>query len=80
MRWPASTGGFLIGFLPMAALDRIKSCGWLSRMLFPAAGLSSCHGIGLLLLSALTGMTLSKAFMVASLPFLLKISCLSRPL
>ena len=65
------TGGFLIGFLPMAAL--IGQCrGRLSRMLFPAAGLLSCHGIGLLWLSALTGMTLSKAFMVASLPFLLK--------
>lgn len=65
------TGGFLIGFLPMAALMR-QSRGRLCRFLCPAAGLLICHSIGLIWLSVLTGLPLFKAFMAASLPFLLK--------
>ena len=65
------TGGFLIGFLPMAALMG-QSRGRIHRFLCPAAGLLACHSIGLIWLCVLTGLPLFKAFMVASLPFLLK--------
>ncbi len=60
------TGGFLIGFLPLAAL-----CG--TKKLLPAlAGLAICHLIGTLWFAAATARPAREAFVVASLPYLLK--------
>jgi len=60
------TGGFLVGFIPMAAL-----CGR-KRAHLAAAGLISCHLAGLLWFANVAGVSLWSAFMAVSLPFWLK--------
>lgn len=68
------TGGFLVGFLFMAAL-----CGLTSRtqkksleMLSSFAGLIICHFLGTLQFSMLTGMDLWGSAVLVSLPYLPK--------
>ena len=65
-RFAGPTGGFLVGFIPMAAL-----CG--QRRAYPAAaGLMICHLIGLLWFAGMSGVSVWSAFMTVSLPFWLK--------
>lgn len=66
------TAGFLWGFLPMAAL-----CGWkreklLPRLLWGTLGLLVCHAAGITAYSLLSGKGWIAAFLVISLPYLLK--------
>ncbi|HHX38301.1 MAG TPA: biotin transporter BioY [Clostridiaceae bacterium] len=75
------TGGYLLGFLPMVAL-----LGWFPagviikeskkkivlRCVMALAGLAICHVAGVLRLSAVTGMSLTAAFLAGSAPFIIK--------
>lgn len=68
------TGGFLWGFLPFAALcglavrrRRIVVSGALAL-----AGLAACHVLGALQFSAVTGTALGQAFLLVSVPYLVK--------
>lgn len=60
------TGGFLWGFIAMAALCGLKN-PWLC-----AAGLVACHVPGILWFSFAAGLPLWESFLTASFPFLLK--------
>ncbi|MEF9974967.1 MAG: biotin transporter BioY [Clostridia bacterium] len=68
------TGGFLFGFLPMAAL-----CARGFRMknkvlgaLLSAAGLGVCHLLGIIQFALLTHAALLQAFLTVSAPYLIK--------
>ncbi len=65
------TGGFLIGFVPLAL-----SCGQRSPWA-AAAGLLACHALGVIQFAAVTGAGLAEAFALASLPYLLKDAALT---
>ena len=67
------TGGFLIGFLPMAVLCSlaVKRTNVTKVSLF-ALGLISCHLLGVIQYSLVTGTDFFRAFLLVSLPFLLK--------
>ncbi len=68
------TGGFLIGFLAMAFICGIFT-GKEKRFLALALGvpaLLSCHLLGVLWFSHVTGSGFVKAFLTVSLPFLIK--------
>lgn len=60
------TGGFLWGFLCLAAL-----CG-IRNPFYSALGLAACHLLGVLQFVFVAGVSLASAFTVASLPYLLK--------
>lgn len=68
------TGGYIWGFLPMAAL-----CGAGLRMrrrpmalLFGALGLGICHLLGTVQFAAVSGRGVLEAFLLASAPYLIK--------
>ncbi|MBQ6824869.1 MAG: biotin transporter BioY [Clostridia bacterium] len=60
------SGGFLWGFLPLAV-----ACGSKNRPI-ALGGLAACHLLGVIQLAAVTGNSLWQAFLVGSLPYLLK--------
>lgn len=60
------TGGFLIGFLPMAAL-----CGT-RKVSLGILGLVLCHALGVAQFSIVASIPVTQAFATASLPFLIK--------
>lgn len=60
------TGGFLIGFLPMAAL-----CGT-QKVSAGLLGLAICHALGVAQFSIVASVPIAQAFVTASLPFLIK--------
>ena len=75
------TGGYLWGFLPMAALCGLGIEYWKKQpcaktriccVLLSAAGLASCHLPGVIQFALVSGSTMTNAFLVASLPYLLK--------
>jgi biotin transport system substrate-specific component len=72
------TGGFIIGFLPLAVLCGLgttvfwKRCGKWLCLLFGEIGLILCHVCGVCFYSALTGVDVFSAIAVTSLPFILK--------
>ncbi len=68
------TGGFLWGFLCMAALcgaamERRRA---VSRIALSAAGLLLCHVCGAVQYAVVSGVSVPAAFLAVSLPFLLK--------
>lgn len=66
------TGGFLWGFLPMAALCGAPVRKLPLQALLCVAGLALCHAAGVLQFAADTRQTLLRAAQVASFPFLIK--------
>lgn len=60
------TGGFLWGFLALAAL-----CG-AGRPLLGIAGLAACHALGVAQFTIVTGTPVDGSFALVSLPYLLK--------
>lgn len=68
------TGGYLFGFLPFAALCGVgakKETLW-AQTLFGLFGLVACHIPGVMQFALLTGRSPLDAFLVASLPYLVK--------
>ena len=70
-----ATGGFIIGFLPMAAIigyasDRVKNKIWLFIALY--IGLAVNYVSGILQFSLVTHTEILKAFPIVAQPFLLK--------
>lgn len=68
------TGGFLIGFILLVWFcNKAKCCKRIAQKnLLSGIGLMFCHFIGVLQYSFLTGVTLTQAFLLVSLPFILK--------
>lgn len=68
------TGGFLWGFLPMAFLCGLgaKTGKKLLAMVLGAAGLAVCHLFGGVQFSLVMDTSFLRAFLVASLPYLIK--------
>jgi len=66
------TGGFLIGFLPMAALCGLKRNASVLPILFGLLGLMICHIFGGLQYSILTGNSFFEAMLTVSVPYLVK--------
>lgn len=66
------TGGFILGFIPMAFLCGVKKqpvlCGFL--------GLIICHILGIIVFSLITGRGIIEGIIMASLPYMLKDACL----
>lgn len=60
------SGGFLLGFVPLAVL-----CGT-KKIPLAALGLLLCHGLGILQFSLVTGTSAAASAATVSLPFLLK--------
>ena len=60
------SGGYLWGFLPL-----VWGCGS-KKMPLAFAGLAVCHAMGAVQLSLVAGHSLVQAFLVGSLPYLLK--------
>lgn len=60
------TGGFLIGFVPMAAL-----CGR-KKVLYSVLGLLACHALGIAWFAVVAGVNLWQAALTASFPYLIK--------
>lgn len=67
-------GGYIWGFLPMVALCGLgfekKNYVWLAVL--SLAGLAACHLLGVIQFSLVTGMGGKEAFLVASVPYLVK--------
>lgn len=65
------TGGFLWGFLPLAVCCglRVKK-PW--QPLLSGAGLAVCHLMGVVQFAVVTGNSMAGAFVIASLPYLVK--------
>lgn len=67
------TGGFLIGFLPLAFLTGVgKEKKGLWRLWMAALGLASCHALGILQFSLVMGSGWMEAFLLVSAPYLVK--------
>ena len=72
------TGGFLWGFIPLAifcGIGKLQAWKKNSKILslsFGALGVLICHVIGVAQLSAVSSIDLISAFLVGSLPYLLK--------
>lgn len=74
------TGGFIIGFIVMALLCGLGSdlfgkrnlVSIASGILFGIAGLAVCHVFGFVRYANISGQSLWKAFLVVSLPYLVK--------
>lgn len=64
------TGGFIIGFLPMAFLCRGKK--YIDSLLFGVLGLLICHACGVLWFAYVTNRTVIEAFFAASFGFIPK--------
>ena len=69
-----ATGGFLIGFLPMALLTGLftPSKNKAGTILCSAAGLAICHLLGALQFMLLMKMGFVESLMLVSVPYLLK--------
>ena len=68
------TGGFIWGFVPMAALCGIgmrKGLNWTS-FVCGLAGLASCHVLGFLWFAHVMGMGIGESFLLVSVPYLVK--------
>lgn len=67
------TGGFLIGFIPLAALSGVHfNKRKQLRFITSAAGLAICHLTGCLWMSHILDVSLQKAFLLGSLPYIIK--------
>ena len=72
------TGGFLWGFIPLAffcgigKLQQWRKNGRLFALSFGLAGILLCHIIGVTQLSVVSSIDLISAFLVGSLPYLVK--------
>lgn len=67
------TGGFLIGFVPLAALcgasfGKSRSSGYLKA----AAGLAVCHLMGCVWMTFILGISFRQAVLTGSFPFIIK--------
>lgn len=71
------TGGFLIGFLPLAFFCGISARNKVLSALFPIIGLILCHLMGICHFAFQSGNKLLPAFLLSSAPYLLKdfLSC-----
>ncbi len=77
------TGGYIIGFIFLAVICgcseffEFRKFGKIYSLILGVAGLAVCHVCGVIQFSAITGSGIVKAFVTASLPFLIKdvISC-----
>ncbi|MBQ8724722.1 MAG: biotin transporter BioY, partial [Oscillospiraceae bacterium] len=68
-----ATGGFLIGFMPLAALSGISSGKRkYLRLLSVTAGILLCHLSGVLWMSFVMDISVKNAFFLGSLPFIIK--------
>lgn len=79
------TGGFIIGFLPLAAMSGAASgCEKkLSRVMISGVGVVCCHAVGIIHYSIVTGASLWAGFIGVSLPYFIKdliMACLARNL
>ncbi len=77
------TGGFLIGFLPLAFFSGLsRGIGGLRSALLFALGLLLCHLLGVLRFSCVSGNSLSASLLLSSLPYLPKdiLSCVGADL
>lgn len=70
----ASTGGFIIGFLPMAALCGLGALlrNKIAAVLVSLSGLAVCHICGVLWFSVVTATPILPAAALVSLPYLAK--------
>jgi biotin transport system substrate-specific component len=76
------TGGFLIGFLPLAFFCGISQKSKLLCVIVPLVGLSICHLFGVLWFSWQSGNGLLPAFFLSSAPYIIKdmLSCIAAKL
>ncbi len=65
------TGGFLFGFIPLAALSGLP-CGKRIRYISSAAGLAACHLMGCVWMSFIMDISLKNAFLTGSVPYIIK--------
>lgn len=66
------TGGFLLGFIPFAFFCGINTENKILKLLYPFLGLIICHIMGIIQFCIITKNSFFEAFVVASLPFLVK--------
>lgn len=73
------SGGFIYGFIPMALLCGLgskfcsdKISGKVLAVILGAAGLASCHLLGVIQFSFVAHMSLAKSFLTVSVPFIVK--------
>lgn len=67
-----ATGGYLFGFLAMAALCGLFTRGRLMPTVGGLAGMLACHAFGAAWFGFVTGRTFIEAVMAASVPYLIK--------
>ena len=67
----SATGGFLVGFIPMAAISAVPVKGW-RRLIFGFLGVIVCHVAGFLWYSVVSGTGILPSFLGVSLPYLPK--------
>lgn len=67
-------GGYIWGFLPMVALCGLgyEKKNYVYLAVLSLLGLASCHLLGVIQFSLVTGMGAKEAFLVASVPYLVK--------
>ena len=65
------TGGFLLGFIPLAALSGLPCKKW-RRYISAAAGLALCHFTGIVWMSFVMNISLKNALLIGSLPYIIK--------
>lgn len=68
------TGGFILGFILLVLFcsKTQKINNFFVKILFSLLGLASCHFLGVLQYSIISGISLFQSFLLVSLPFLLK--------
>lgn len=66
------TGGFIIGFLPLAFCCGIFKKSDILKLTFGVLGVLICHFIGVLQFSVISSNGLFESFLIASLPYLIK--------
>lgn len=68
------TGGFILGFILLVLFcsRTQKINNFFVKILFSLFGLASCHFLGILQYSIISGINLLQSFLLVSLPFLLK--------
>lgn len=66
------SGGFIIGFIPMAALCGINVSNHAARIAFGMLGLIACHLLGTAQFCIVAGVDPLAGFLTASAPFLIK--------
>ena len=68
-----ATGGFLFGFIPMAALCALgQRKGIIGKIIWGALGLTICHVLGVTQFSLVSGNGFIAAFAMVSAPYLIK--------